>query len=199
MSVDFAILWCPTDGPTSFPCVDCGLLTGNFCDGSRSVGYDRCFAGDRVPKDYANASGFGNQRTPLCSYCETLSNYCRFCRAIPSCTPFTRHDHWSGIPLSESRRFDETRRGLALAQEFATRKAVSEEKTKQAAQSVGQHQVNEVDGRMNSQEGGVIQQYETGAEGHSKSVEGVHQAQPWSLIPSLRKQMVSVLTHIRGK
>ena len=64
--MDFDILWCPTDGPTSFPCVDCGLLTGNFCDGSWRVGFDRCFARNRVPKDYANASGFGNQRTPLC-------------------------------------------------------------------------------------------------------------------------------------
>ena len=73
--------------------------------------------------------------------------------------------------MSESRRFDETRRGLALEQEFKTRKAVSEKKTKQAAQPVDQHQVNEVDGRMNTQEDGVIQQYETRAEGHSKSVE----------------------------
>ena len=167
----FDILWAPKDGPASFPCVDCGLLTGNFCDGSWRVGFDRCFARNRVPKDYASASGFGNQRTPLCSYCETLSNYCRFCRAIPSCTPFTRLEHWSGIPLSESRSFDATRRALALEREFAIRKAVSEEKTKQAAQSVDQHQVNDVDGRMKSQEDGVIQQYETRAEGHSKSVE----------------------------
>ena len=75
------------------------------------------------------------------------------------------------MPLSESRRFDETRCSLALEQELAIRKAVSEEKTKQAAQSVDQHQVNEVDGRLNSQEGGVIQQYKTRAEGLSKSVE----------------------------
>ena len=73
--------------------------------------------------------------------------------------------------MNESRSFDATRRALALEREFAIRKAVSEEKTKQAAQPVGQHQVNEVDGRMNSQEDAVIQQYETRAEGHSKSVE----------------------------
>ena len=90
---------------------------------------------------------------------------------MPSCTSVTRLDHWSGIPLSESRRFDATRRALALERDFAIRKAVSEEKAKQAAQSVDQHQVNDVDGRMNSQEDGVIQQYETRAEGHSKSVE----------------------------
>ena len=75
------------------------------------------------------------------------SNYCRFCRAIPSCTPFTRLDHWSGIPLSESRSFDATQRALAWTRECASRKAVSEEKARQAAQSVDQHQVNDVDGR----------------------------------------------------
>ena len=57
MPVEFDILRCSTDGRTSFPCVDCGLLTGDFCDGSGSVGDDRCFAGDRVPEDYANGSG----------------------------------------------------------------------------------------------------------------------------------------------
>ena len=59
----------------------------------------------------------------------------------------SRFDHWSGIPLKESRSFDATRRALALEREFAIRKAVSEEKTKEAAQSVDQHQVNDVDGR----------------------------------------------------
>ena len=80
-------------------------------------------------------------------------------------------NHWAGILFSESRSFDATRRALALEREFAIRKAVSEEKTKQAAQSVDQHQVNDVDGRMNAQEDGVITQYEPRAEGHSKSVE----------------------------
>ena len=51
------------------------------------------------------------------------------------------------------------------------RKAGSEEKAKEAAQSVDQHQVNDVDGCMNTQEDGVITQHEPGAEGHSKSVE----------------------------
>ena len=49
--------------------------------------------------------------------------------------------------MSESRSFDATRRALALEREFAIRKAVSEEKAKQAAQSVDQHQLNDVDGR----------------------------------------------------
>ena len=50
-----------------------GLLTGKFCDGSWKGGFDKCFARNKVPADYANASGFGNQRTPLCSYSETFS------------------------------------------------------------------------------------------------------------------------------
>ena len=38
------MLWCASPGgPTSFPCVDCGLLTGNFCDG---VVYNECVASD---------------------------------------------------------------------------------------------------------------------------------------------------------
>ena len=101
--------------------------------------------------------------------------------------------------MSESRSFDATRRALALEREFTVRKAGSEEKAKQAAQSVDQHQVNDVDGRMNAQEDGVITKYEPRAEGHSKSVERVHQAQPLVLVPSHRKQIVSVLNHIRSK
>ena len=65
MSVDFDILWCLTDDPTAFPYADCGLLTGNFSDGNRNVAFDRCFARERMPRNYGNAFGFGNQRTPL--------------------------------------------------------------------------------------------------------------------------------------
>ena len=47
---------------------------------------------------------------------------------------------------------------LALEREFTIRKAGSEEKAKQAAQSVHQHPVNDVDGCMNAQEDDVITQ-----------------------------------------
>ena len=89
---------------TSFPCVDCGLLTGNFCDGGISIPYDTCFACVRVPTDYP----LSRQRTPLCTYCETLSEFCRFCRKQHGCTPFTTRVHWSGVPLSQSRAFTRT-------------------------------------------------------------------------------------------
>ena len=53
------------------PCVDCGLITGSFCDG------DGCFAKTRDPDSHW-APG---QRTPLCTACDDkhdgLCNYCR--------------------------------------------------------------------------------------------------------------------------
>ena len=88
------VLWTPPPGAqTAYPCVDCGLMTGNFCDGGITVAYNHCFASHRVPADYLDNEG---QRTPLCSYCETLSQFCRFCRRVHSCTPPNRHKHWSG-------------------------------------------------------------------------------------------------------
>jgi hypothetical protein len=87
----------PPEAPTSFPCVDCGLLTGNFCDGSpHSVGYNGCFSVKRVPKDYPSEM-YGGMYTPLCTYCETRFGYCRFCRGVASCTPPNRNHHWSGV------------------------------------------------------------------------------------------------------
>lgn len=95
-------LWgAPRGSPTSFPCVDCGVVTGNFCDGGISVDYNHCYAKERVPADYLNA---GTLRTPLCSYCETMYAFCRFCRGIRGCTPFTTKDHWSGVPPHLSRQ-----------------------------------------------------------------------------------------------
>ena len=45
---------------------------------------------------------------------------------------------------------------IALERAFPIRKAGSEEKAKQAAQSLDQHEVNDVDGCMNAQEDDVI-------------------------------------------
>ena len=70
------------------PCVDCGLLTGNFCETMAQAGHAEwqggvCLAADRVPTEVW-ASG---QRTPLCSRCEDQHGACRFCRRVHSCTP----------------------------------------------------------------------------------------------------------------
>ena len=107
----------PPGSPYSFPCVDCGLLTGNFCDGGVTTAYDTCFACDRVPLDYPKST----QRTPLCPYCETLSGVCRFCRKVHGCTPKTRQNHWSGLPLDCSRSFDRSRHDHIVAAQFAQR------------------------------------------------------------------------------
>ena len=103
---DMEVLWAGDEGaPTEYPCVDCGLMTGNFCDGGMSVAYDKCFAAERVPRDFNMR---GSMRTPLCSYCESFHDVCRFCRGVYSCTPPERKKHWSGVPQSESRRFNKT-------------------------------------------------------------------------------------------
>ena len=95
----------PPGTPTCHPCVDCGLKTGNFCDGGESVGHDRCFASKRLAKDYPASAGYAGMRTPLCSFCETCFGFCRFCRGVQGCTPPTRDSHWSKLPPSHSREF----------------------------------------------------------------------------------------------
>jgi hypothetical protein len=61
------------------PCVDCGLITDNFCDGILT----ECYAKDHIP----NEKWCVNQRTPFCSHCEVRRPACRFCLHIVSCTP----------------------------------------------------------------------------------------------------------------
>ncbi len=121
MDSQLEVLWTAgQDVPSLFPCVDCGFMTGNFCDGGISVEYDRCFATDRVPKDFT-VDKFAGLRTPLCPYCETRFEFCRFCRGIQSCTPPKRSKHWSDVPLAESRHFSEARAQIARDLEFARR------------------------------------------------------------------------------
>ena len=67
------------------PCADCGLMTGNFCDGLTVQGriLDNCFAEQRMPQEVWNA----NQRTPFCSKCEEKKIVCHFCLQMPMCQP----------------------------------------------------------------------------------------------------------------
>ena len=61
------------------PCVDCGLVTGNFCDGINV----QCSAEARgLAEKWCR-----NQRTQFCSHCEAKRPACRFCLKITSCTP----------------------------------------------------------------------------------------------------------------
>ena len=65
------------------PCVDCGLLTGNFCDALEFVSGFRCIAAERVP----SGQWVEGQRTPLCTQCEKKVGCCLFCRKVASCQP----------------------------------------------------------------------------------------------------------------
>ena len=58
------------------PCVDCGLITGCFCDD--------CYAKDRDP----DARWAKNQHTPLCTHCDRQFGACHYCRGM----------HWAPPP-----------------------------------------------------------------------------------------------------
>ena len=60
------------------PCVDCGQITGCYCD--------YCLAKDRV-KDEEWADG---QATPLCSDCDRRFDMCHFCRKQEWVRPTSR-------------------------------------------------------------------------------------------------------------
>jgi len=61
----------------SRPCVDCGLITGRFCD--------HCLAKDRMPEgEWAKG-----QHTLLCSRCDDAHDACHYCRGQAWCVPPT--------------------------------------------------------------------------------------------------------------
>ena len=66
------------------PCVDCGLMTGRFCD--------YCRAADRLPDE----TWAHNQLTPLCHYCDNKHDECHYCRRQIWCTPPPHElgEHW---------------------------------------------------------------------------------------------------------
>ena len=84
-----------SSGQLSRPCVDCGLITGSFCD--------FCKASDRCPKEKWQP----NQMTPLCPYCDRKHKMCHFCRGQKWCVPppqtqrssTTSWSHWAEIRI----------------------------------------------------------------------------------------------------
>ena len=51
------------------PCVDCGLVTGSYCD--------KCLAKDRM----ASEEWIPSQGTPLCMFCDSKwAGICHYCR-----------------------------------------------------------------------------------------------------------------------
>ena len=57
------------------PCVDCGLVTGCFCD--------LCYAVDRDPDSH----WMPDQHTPLCTACDHKYRRCHFCRGMAWAVP----------------------------------------------------------------------------------------------------------------
>ena len=57
------------------PCVDCGLITGRYCD--------YCYAEDRLPQE----TWAPGQMTPLCHKCDNARDMCHFCAGKLWCTP----------------------------------------------------------------------------------------------------------------
>ena len=57
------------------PCVDCGLVTGCFCDW--------CYAVDRDPDSH----WMPGQHTPLCTACDRKFRKCHFCRDLVWAVP----------------------------------------------------------------------------------------------------------------
>ena len=75
------------------PCVDCGLITGSFCD--------NCLAQERLP----NEEWAEGQMTPLCTTCDRTYDECHFCREMKWCTPAAsmtpKSERWpyAGLPF----------------------------------------------------------------------------------------------------
>ena len=67
-----SVLAAGTEQDLSRRCVDCGLFTGNFCDGIA----DNCYANERLPEQ----GWVPGQRTPLCTTCDRTRGRCYFCR-----------------------------------------------------------------------------------------------------------------------
>ena len=68
--------------------MNCGEMTGRFCDGDELLGGSPCLARDHIPSE----TWLPGQRTPFCGNCEDKLMRCRFCRRIrgrlvQGCTP----------------------------------------------------------------------------------------------------------------
>ena len=59
------------------PCVDCGRITGSWCN-------EKCLAANRMPNDHWSPG----QATPFCTVCDARSpDRCHYCKGLAWCTP----------------------------------------------------------------------------------------------------------------
>ena len=90
------------------PCVDCGLVTGSFCEAN-------CFAEDWLGSEVEEWND--NQFTPHCTHCEAKYKFCHFCLGKDWVTP---EPHYVVKIPSREQRMDEI-----LRQDAVTRSAMS--------------------------------------------------------------------------
>ena len=98
--------------PLLRPCVDCGFVSGSFCDG-RIV---PCFAEDWLGSKHEDWSD--NQFTPHCTACDARYKYCHFYLGKDWVTP---EPHYSVKTPTSELRMDEV-----LQQDAAARMAMSQ-------------------------------------------------------------------------
>ena len=76
MAQELRVICCGTQDTLNRPCVDCGRVTGSYCD-------RECDAKYRLPSECWEP----NQKTPHCTHCDRLYGACHFCRGVHWTTP----------------------------------------------------------------------------------------------------------------
>ena len=80
------------------PCVDCGHVTGSWCD--KGTTDQNCYLRTYLhPMQFAKAAYPADKNTPLCTSCDSRFNMCPFCRGVPSATP-EAWQHKDGVPAT---------------------------------------------------------------------------------------------------
>ena len=103
-----------TPGMFTRPCVDCGRITGNFCE-------NECQVSARLPSERWEL----NQRTPQCTECEAKYILCHYCRKVSWCIPFTHNN-----PVKPNDWIHSMAETLATLQEHEKKKRKTTEEKK---------------------------------------------------------------------
>ncbi len=104
---DMEVLCAGDEKDLNRPCVDCGLITGRYCD--------YCLAATRIPTE----TWIQNQHTPLCSKCDNKYGKCHFCRGQSWATRPPWRPEPEGEPANQRAQTPETRFRALDAEQLA--------------------------------------------------------------------------------
>ena len=104
---DMEVLCAGDEKDLNRPCVDCGLITGRYCD--------YCLAATRIPTE----TWIQNQHTPLCSKCDNKYGKCHFCRGQSWATRPPWRPEPEGEPANQRAQTPETRFRALNAEQLA--------------------------------------------------------------------------------